>query len=152
MQKDFNHQSQRELVARTFRQALTKRYGVPTDDGTLSSLIEIVMSSADEDASAVTLKSLANYHINNIVLLHEYSSNNYNLYMEFAWGKGYVFTMEQTIDDYIMAWNEFGDFHLSSTAHFIFYNQDIWSNEEFDKYSSDDIMIMCAVQDLSFSF
>lgn len=120
-----------ELVARTFRRSLLERYG-PTNDGTLSSLVEIVMSSAEEDASAVTLKSLANHHIANILLLNEYSSTQYNNYMEVAWGKGYIFTVEQSIDDYLMALDEFGDFHLETSAHFIYYNPDIWHNDDFD--------------------
>ena len=122
----------KKLVARTFRRSLLERYGVPTNDDTLSSLVEIVMSSAEEDASAVTLKSLANHHIANLLLLTEYSSTHYNNYMEVAWGKGYIFTVEQSIEDYLMALDEFGDFHLETSAHFIYYNQDIWHNDDFD--------------------
>ena len=128
----------RELISRTFQRALFERYNLTNSSNTLSSLVEIVVSSVDHDASATELKSSANYHINNIILLNEYSSSNYDIYMKIAWGKWYIFTIEQTIDDYLWAWGDLGDFNLSSTAHYIFYNQNIWSNEEFiDEYSDD---------------
>ena len=130
--------SDRELIAHTFQRTLH----VAIKSDTLSSLVDIVLSCVDDiNTSATELKSLANYHINNIILLNKYSSKNYNVYMEMAWGRGYIFDIEQSIDGYIMAWNELGDFDLRFTTHHIFYNQGIWSNEDMlsHEYSGDSV-------------
>ena len=122
---------QSKLVAYVFTQALFDRYDLPTDS--LDSLVDIVMSCVDHDSSAAELESLANQHISDIVSLNEYSNTKYNKYMEFAWGKGFTVPLEQSIDDYLMVLDEFGEFHLQTCAHFIFYNQDIWHNDDFDR-------------------
>ena len=59
--------------------------------------------------------------------------------MEFAWGKGFTVPLEQSIDDYLMALEEFGEFHLQTCAHFIFYNQDIWHNDDFDRVMEEEL-------------
>jgi len=125
-----------EKVARTIRESLYRRYHVQTD--TLSSLINLVLSNADHNASAVELKRSANEHINNIIKLNVYSRKNYNTCMELLWGRWCEFTLEQTIEDYITAWDEHGDFHLQTTAHYIYYNQDIWHNEAMEGYTNND--------------
>jgi len=127
-----------KMVARTIRESLLNRYFVQTKRDTLSSLTDIVLSSADHNASAVELKRLANEHISNIISLNEYSRKNYNICMELAWGGWCEFALEQTIEDYITAWDEHGDFHLQTTAHYIYYNQDIWHNEDMEGYMNID--------------
>jgi len=120
----------KSIVTRIIEASLCDRYGVTVNRrGIILTLIDIVLSCATHDASAVELKSLANYHVNNIIRLNRYSSRNYNKYMEAAWGKGYMFTMEQTVENYVDAWEDLGEFHLLSMAHHIHYNQDIWHND-----------------------
>ena len=122
-----------KMVARTIRESLHNRYFVHTKRDTLSSLVNIVLSSADHNASIVELKRLANEHISNIISLNEYSRENYNICMELAWGGWYEFTLEQSVEDYITAWDEEpGDFHPETTAAYIYYNQDIWHNEDME--------------------
>ena len=122
---------QSKLVACVFTQALFDRYDLPADS--LDSLVDIVMSCVEWSTSAAELEALANQHISDIVSLNEYSNTKYNKYMEFAWGKGFTVPLEQSIDDYLMVLEEFGEFHLQTCAHFIFHNQDIWHNDDFDR-------------------
>jgi len=119
--------AQIKRVTCVFTQALFDRYDLPTDS--IDSLVDIVMSCADHDSSAAELESLANHHVSNIILLNEYSNTNYNKYMELAWGIGFTFPLKQSIDDYLMAFEELGEFQIQTTAHYIYYNQDIWHND-----------------------
>jgi len=128
---------QSKLVACVFTQALFDRYNLPTDS--LDSLVDIVMSCVEWSTSAAELEALANQHISDIVSLNEYSNTKYNKYMVFAWGKGFTVPLEQSIDDYLMALEEFGEFHLQTSAHFIFYNQDIWHNDDFDRVMEEEL-------------
>jgi len=121
----------KELVERTFK-PLFDLYGVSTKTDTFSSLVQIVLSDiADPGATAVVLKSIAVKQIKNILQMNDHASKNYNLYMERAWGRGYVFTVSQSIDDYIFAFrNCVFDFEPSVWVEFVFREQDIWRNDD----------------------
>lgn len=126
--------NERELVALTIRRMFDRHQIY--DDNTLHSLVEIVISLAGPHATAVTLKATAIQQMKNILLLNDYCSENYNLYMERAWGSWHTFSFEQTAADYITACEELSDdFHVSSWAHFIFYSQDIWHNDDMEQLS-----------------
>jgi hypothetical protein len=119
-----------ELVARTIK-PLFERYGVSTKTGAFSSLVEIVISIAGHQAMPTMLNATAIQQMSNIIQLRDYTSKNYDMYMNRSWGQGYVFTVAQSIDDFIYAYREFGyDFHPSSWAHFVYHPQDIWHNDD----------------------
>lgn len=127
----------RELVARTLK-PLFKHYNVSIKTKAFSSLVEIVLSIADHQATSAKLKGTAIQQMNHILQLRDYASKNYDMYMNWAWGRGYAFTVAQSIEDYICAYREFEcDFHPPSWAHFIYHPQDIWHNDDMKELISD---------------
>jgi hypothetical protein len=129
--------SDKELVARTIK-LLFRRYNVGLKTEAFISLVEIVLSIADDQATSTKLKATAIKQINQILQLRDYASKHYDMYMNYAWGRGYIFTVAQSIDDYICAYHEFGcDFHPPSWAHFVYHSQDIWHNDYMKEMNLD---------------
>ena len=127
----------KELVERTLKPLFT-RYNVSIKTGAFSSLVEIVLSIADHQAASTKLKATAIQQMNHILQLRDYVSKNYDMYMNCAWGRGYGFTVAQSVEDYIRAYREFEcDFHPPSWAHFIYHPQDIWHNDDMKELISD---------------
>ena len=127
----------KELVERTLKPLFT-RYNVSIKTGAFSSLVEIVLSIADHQATSTKLKATAIQQMNHILQLRDYASKNYDMYMNWAWGRDYAFTVAQSIDDYICAYHEFEcDFHPPSWAHFVYHHQDIWHNNDMKELISD---------------
>jgi len=126
-----------ELVARTIK-LFFKRYNVSNKTEVFTSLVKIVLSIADHQATSTMLKATAIQQMNHILQLRDYTSKNYDMYMNLAWGRGYIFTVAQSIDDYICAYHEFGcDFHPPSWAHFVYHSQDIWHNDYMEELNSE---------------
>jgi hypothetical protein len=127
----------KELVARSIKQ-LFQRYNVSIKTGAFTSLVEIVLSITNHQATSTKLKATAIKQINQILQLRDYASKHYDMYMNLAWGRGYIFTVAQSIDDYICAYHEFGcDFHPPSWAHFVYHSQDIWHNDYMEELNSE---------------
>lgn len=127
----------KELVERTLKPLFT-RYNVSIKTGAFSSLVEIVLSIAGHQATSTKLKATAIQQMNHILQLRDYASKNYDMYMNWAWGRDYAFTVAQSIDDYIYAYHEFEcDFHPPSWAHFVYHHQDIWHNNDMKELISD---------------
>jgi hypothetical protein len=127
----------KELVERTLKPLFT-RYNVSIKTGAFSSLVEIVLSIAGHQATSTKLKATAIQQMNHILQLRDYASKNYDMYMNWAWGRDYAFTVAQSIDDYICAYHEFEcDFHPPSWAHFVYHHQDIWHNNDMKELISD---------------
>ena len=127
----------KELVARTLK-PLFKHYNVSIKTKAFSSLVEIVLSIADHQATSTKLKATAIQQMNRILQLRDYVSKNYDMYMNCAWGRGYAFTVAQSVEDYIRAYREFEcDFHPPSWAHFIYHPQDIWHKDDMKELISD---------------
>ena len=104
----------KELVERTLKPLFT-RYNVSIKTGAFSSLVEVVLSIAGHQATSTKLKATAIQQMNHILQLRDYASKNYDMYMNWAWGRDYAFTVAQSIDDYICAYHEFEcDFHPPS--------------------------------------
>ena len=127
----------KELVERTLKPLFT-RYNVSIKTGAFSSLVEVVLSIAGHQATSTKLKATAIQQMNHILQLRDYASKNYDMYMNWAWGRDYAFTVAQSIDDYICAYHEFEcDFHPPSWAHFVYHHQDIWHNNDMKELISD---------------